>query len=165
MARPHAHGRGFLLLFPPSQKSTRSSLKARNLKTARCLLYDSRHFLLVEHATWNGRPRGKWGIPGGRIEPYEDAEPAARRELQEELYIDVGTLHPLGEYRYKGARHAVFGGHYSGSVDRFDSNEIAQIGWFTLEQIVAIQERDGLHAGFELTAARALLELPEGALR
>ena len=50
--------------------------------------------LMVERA----RPplAGLWSFPGGRLEPGEDAETAARRELLEETGLKVGTLIRIG---------------------------------------------------------------------
>jgi ADP-ribose pyrophosphatase YjhB (NUDIX family) len=50
--------------------------------------------LMVER----GRPpmQGLWSFPGGRLEPGEDAESAARRELLEETGLTVGALVRLG---------------------------------------------------------------------
>jgi nucleoside triphosphatase len=51
--------------------------------------------LLIKMPTDRGVFPGKWGLPGGGIEPGEDMLTALRREVREELGIDVDRIRPL----------------------------------------------------------------------
>ena len=57
---------------------------------------------------WRDRDAGAWQIPKGLIEPDEDAETAARREVAEELGCRIdGPLIALGEVRQAGGKRVV----------------------------------------------------------
>ncbi|GAA1756085.1 NUDIX domain-containing protein [Streptomonospora arabica] len=45
---------------------------------------------------------GHWLLPGGRIQPGESAEQAARREAAEEAGVRLGPLAPTGIYDIRG---------------------------------------------------------------
>jgi 8-oxo-dGTP pyrophosphatase MutT (NUDIX family) len=53
-------------------------------------------FLLTRRATRLHRHGGQFALPGGRIDPGEDAPTAARRELSEELGVALGPDRVLG---------------------------------------------------------------------
>jgi len=63
---------------------------------------DRLQVLLIERAD---HPfKGRWALPGGFVEPEEDLEDAARRELEEEtgLALKKGELRQLGAYGAPG---------------------------------------------------------------
>ena len=101
---------------------------------------------------WRGKDKGAWQIPKGAIEPGEDAEAAARREVREELGVTIdGALVPLGRIRQAGGKR-VDAFAWEGEVDAgavtsitFDLEwpprggrmqafpEVDEARWFTLE--------------------------------
>lgn len=57
---------------------------------------------------WQRRDRGAWQIPKGAIDPGEEPEAAARREIAEEIGIMLAPaveLIPLGEVRQSGGKY------------------------------------------------------------
>lgn len=86
--------------------------------------------------------------PGGKPEPGETAVGALRRELQEELQIDVpeAALSPVGSFETDTANEPghvlhsqVFRLHLDQSVTA--SAEIAEARWFTLGEADALGDR------------------------
>ena len=81
--------------------------------------------LLIQRAKEPGL--GKLGMPGGFVDPYEAAEVALRREIQEEVGISVGKLTFLltapNTYTYHGVALPVLDIFYSANV--LDDQEIA----------------------------------------
>jgi len=100
---------------------------------ARVLLFDERGRLLL---LFDPDPEqgGYWYPPGGRIEPGESPEEAARRELIEELGLDVPNLGPVLLRRRASSRTVAGGstrtsGIYSGvSRRRWSARAVRAMG-------------------------------------
>ena len=57
---------------------------------------------------WRRKDRGAWQIPKGAIDPGEQPEAAARREVAEEIGLDLALdLTPLGEIRQAGGKYVI----------------------------------------------------------
>jgi NAD+ diphosphatase len=74
--------------------------------------------LLIERAKDPGR--GKLGMPGGFVDPYESSELALRREIREEVGLEVGELTFLmtasNSYVYQGIVNPVLDIFYTAQV-------------------------------------------------
>ncbi len=130
----------------------------RRYKTARCVLRCEARFFLAVHSSFWRRPGRRWGLPGGAVEWREAPHEAMRRELKEELYLDIDDWAEIGAYRYKGAEHMVYGVDIATPVEHYDDHELIDIGWFTLDAIRDLDRKGNLHAGYELAAIERYLE-------
>ncbi|MGJ7514666.1 NUDIX hydrolase [Pseudomonas baetica] len=95
-----------------------------------------RHILLVR------KPRCRWTLPGGKVEPGETAAGAAVRELQEETGLDADDMLYLMELDTTSTRHHV----YEASVINLDQarpqNEIFDCIWFPLDAVQNLSVSD-----------------------
>lgn len=82
---------------------------------------------------------GQWDIAaGGVVAAGEDYETAARRELAEELGVEVDSLEALGEGRFRDDAVALIARGYRCVHDgpfRFTDGEIAEVRWVTLAEL------------------------------
>ncbi len=85
---------------------------------------------------------GKWGFHGGAIEPDESAEDAARREVKEELNLELDELRLFGVYSGPQYHHVYPNGDETSCIDiificskyhgdmRLQPEEVRAVGWF-----------------------------------
>ncbi len=71
------------------------------IRVAAAVLHDSQGRVLVCQRPAGKTLAGLWEFPGGKLEPGEAAEAALRRELFEELGIQVRSCRPLMQLQHE----------------------------------------------------------------
>jgi len=87
--------------------------------------------------------RGKLTVPGGFIDAGEVAEDALRREIREEVGIEVKRLDYFcslpNSYHYRGVTYQVLDFFFVGRVDskvvQTDPGEVTEVRWLLRDQI------------------------------
>lgn len=76
---------------------------AKTIKTADVVLTSSDGWVLLILRRWDPF-KGLWALPGGRVDPGENPQVAASRELREEtgIYADYRALRKVGTYEDAG---------------------------------------------------------------
>jgi ADP-ribose pyrophosphatase YjhB (NUDIX family) len=102
----------------------------------KCVITRPGAVLLVRH-TYG--PRGKWELPGGGVKRGEPPEHAARREMQEELGLDIAEWAALGDVldridRKRDTLHCFTAELGDRALDP-DPAEIAEVGWFEPDRL------------------------------
>jgi ADP-ribose pyrophosphatase YjhB (NUDIX family) len=109
--------------------------------TAAAIISDGRgRVLLLKHRF---RPGSGWGLPGGFIEKGEQPDAALRRELREEIGLEVEQLKLFAVRAFKKPKQVeiVFMGQAIGSTDELNF-EIQEAVWFLPGELPAELPRD-----------------------
>ena len=64
------------------------------------LIYQNKKILICQRKEVGDHPL-KWEFPGGKIKDFEENQEALRRELKEELNIDITEMKFFAEYLYE----------------------------------------------------------------
>lgn len=104
--------------------------------TAGAVVVDEHQRVLLLHHRFRGG--SGWGIPGGFLQPRENPEAAVRRELREEISLELDNLeiafiHTLKEYKqievvFRATPQSAF---------QICSAEISRAEWFALDALPA----------------------------
>jgi 8-oxo-dGTP diphosphatase len=106
-----------------------------------CLIERPDGALLLVRQTY----RNGWGIPGGLLKRGESPEDAARREVAEEVELDIELVGEPAVVVDEGARRVdiIFRARPAAGVDAADarprSPEIAEAGWFPADRLPELQ--------------------------
>ncbi|HSG64852.1 MAG TPA: NUDIX hydrolase [Gammaproteobacteria bacterium] len=121
----------------------------------RCVLKHDHHYLLVQPSS-RRQQSAVWALPGGRLKAREKPRRGLRRELAEELRLEVVPyLCRIGDWRHRDECHRVFGCEIWERTDWFNADEIAATRWFTYADVTTLARTTRLHRGFELAAIQA----------
>uniref|UniRef100_A0A2H8TVJ5 Oxidized purine nucleoside triphosphate hydrolase n=1 Tax=Melanaphis sacchari TaxID=742174 RepID=A0A2H8TVJ5_9HEMI len=85
-----------------------------------------------------GMGKGKWNGFGGKVEPNETIDDAAKREVKEECGLDVISMKKIGiiDFEYVGSKEILEGHIYFCDLfegDIVESDEMAPIKWFKIK--------------------------------
>ena len=105
------------------------------LHGVKCVLVDSDRILLVRH-TYG---RGEWDFPGGGLKRNESPLTAARREIREELGVDIDHWLAIGDVlsrfqRTNSTMHC-FRADLNEPRLTLDRGEILTARWFALDEL------------------------------
>lgn len=103
-----------------------------------------RHILLMR------KPRCRWTLPGGKVEPGETIAGAAMRELQEETGLDVDDVLYLMQLEAGNTRHHVYEASVLNQDEARPLNEIFDCQWYPLN---AVQNLDTSEATLKIIRA------------
>jgi NAD+ diphosphatase len=94
--------------------------------------------LLLAHAS--RFPEGLYSVIAGFVEPGETFEECVRREVKEEVGIDVKDIQYFGSqpWPFPDSLMVAFTAHYAGGDIHVDGIEVTEAGWFTADNLPAI---------------------------
>nr|MBA3770330.1 NUDIX domain-containing protein [Blastocatellia bacterium] len=89
--------------------------------------------LILDHVL---RPGSGWGLPGGFMEPFEQPEKSIRRELKEEVGLELAKVRLVIVRNFRRHIEVIYRADAVGEA-RVMSREIIQFGWFDPSQLPA----------------------------
>jgi NAD+ diphosphatase len=82
-------------------------------------------------------PSGMYSVLAGFVEPGESLETAVRREVKEEVGLDVTNIRYFGSqpWPFPNSLMLAFTAEYAGGDIRLEVEEIAEAGWYTADNL------------------------------
>jgi ADP-ribose pyrophosphatase YjhB (NUDIX family) len=101
--------------------------------------------------------KGSWSIPGGKVEPGESDRAAVAREVLEETGLDVVVCEFVGYVERPAPGGRVFAirdfacrpASYDDTANVRAGDDADEVGWYTVEQLRALDTAPGLVAALE----------------
>jgi len=101
----------------------KSITKEEKTKYADFIVFnENSELLLIKRAKWEDENHGAWVLPGGHVDPEEDFETAAKRELVEEAGISVDECDNVGSYEDEKAHIE----YYQTTINTRDKEPVLQ---------------------------------------
>ncbi len=114
------------------------SADKREINVCAAVIQDAEHQYLLTTRPAGTHLAGQWEFPGGKIHCNESPEDAVRRELDEELGVEVRAKALLAvilhEYQDKTVRLHFIECELK-PYQHMHAHDGQQIGWFTLDQL------------------------------
>jgi 8-oxo-dGTP diphosphatase len=129
------------LLPPRFRRWSTHATQSQFTVTAGALIFnDAGEVLLLKH---NFRAGSGWGIPGGFLEAGEHAEQAVRRELREEMGLELHDVEIFTSRTFKRPQQVeiLFRCRASGAA-KPQTIEVERAGWFSIHSLPAGLPRD-----------------------
>ncbi len=126
----------------------------------RAVLVKGQQILLIHHAGRRRRPPRKcWTFPGGRLDPDEtDPVTALRREMHEELSLEIEVLGQIGRYYSRlGSDYVIYAARPLGPIGPVNRDEVRDLVWLTPAEVYEWHCQEKLQFGFEMDAVLAYL--------
>lgn len=119
---------------------------------AGCVLEKDGAYLLVQEKRQD--VRGLWNVPAGHVDPGEDLQAAAVREVQEETGLTVAIRQKVfaAALPERGREFHMFTADITGGELHIQPEEILDAQWFTLDQIHQMQQAGQLRSDWMVTA-------------
>ncbi|HKV33689.1 MAG TPA: NUDIX hydrolase [Pyrinomonadaceae bacterium] len=129
---------------PPMRRWSLRATQTRFTVTAAALIFnDAGQILLLKH---HFRPGSGWGIPGGFLELGEQPEQALRRELREEIGLEVSQVEIFTARSFKKPRQVeiVFRARTNTRVAqlKLSTMEVERAEWFSVKSLPAGLPKD-----------------------
>jgi len=115
-------------------------------------------YLLIERAAGKGHAAGTLAFPGGRVEQDPGGEntfeTTARRELREEVGIEVGAIQYVCSSTFEDDRGTrccnvvLLCEHAGGEAHPRASDEVAAVRWLSPEEIAAHEDAPAFLSGY-----------------
>lgn len=112
-------------------KVVRSVQKKFTVSVVAIVTNEKNEILILDHYF---RPGASWGLPGGFIDPYEQAENGIRREIKEETDLELENLSLLKVRTIGKHLEILFIAEGVGKA-KVNSQEIKELGWFALDNL------------------------------